>query len=114
MFEDCLPAPKKDGRPAGDKVVAVLAALFFHILLGLAVYHGRFTVKIISFGKEEVRNVVIVPPLKVTIPKVVGGRGLVSEPVARPLEGGGLPAGGGGGGGPPRPGADQPEDVNSG
>jgi TonB family protein len=93
MFEDCLPAPKKDGRPAGDKVVAVLVALFFHILLGLAVYHGRFTVKIISFGKEEVRNVVIVPPLKVTIPKVVGGRGLVSEPVARPLEGSGLPAG---------------------
>jgi TonB family protein len=88
MFEDCLPAPKKDGRPPVDKAVAVLVSLFVHILLGLAVYHGRFTVKIISFQKEEVRNVVIVPPLKVTIPKIVGGRGLVAEPVARPGEGG--------------------------
>jgi TonB family protein len=92
MFEDCLPAPKKDGRPPFDKAAGVLVSLLVHIILGLAVYHGRFTVKVITFQKEEVRNVVIVPPLKVTIPKIVGGRGLAAEPVARPAEEG--PAGG--------------------
>jgi len=84
MFEDCLPTPKKNGRPSVDKAVGILISLFVHILLAVAVYHGRFIVKIIPFEKEEVRNVVIVPPLKVTLPKVVGGRGLAPEPVARP------------------------------
>jgi len=86
MFEDCLPAPKRNGRPASDKAAGVLVSLLVHVLLGLAVYHGRFTIKFIPFQKQEVRNVVIVPPLKVSIPKVVGGRGLVAEPVARPGE----------------------------
>jgi len=80
MFEDCLPAPKKNDRPPRDKVIGVLVTLFFHGLLGIAIYHGRFTVKIISFGKEEVRTVMIVPPLKVNIPRIVGGRDLISEP----------------------------------
>ncbi|OGD25885.1 MAG: hypothetical protein A2V57_06695 [Candidatus Aminicenantes bacterium RBG_19FT_COMBO_65_30] len=84
MFEDCLPASKKNGRPPFDKIVGVLVTLLFHGLLGYIVYHGRFTVKILPFEKGEVRNVMIVPPLKVTIPKIVGGRGLSAEP-------GGLP-----------------------
>ena len=80
MFEDCLPAPKNNGRPPRDKAVGALVTLLFHGLLGIAIYHGRFTVKIISFGKEEVRTVMIVPPLKVNIPRIVGGRDLISEP----------------------------------
>ena len=80
MFEDCLPAPKNNGRPPRDKAVGALVTLLFHGLLGIAIYHGRFTVKIISFGKEEVRAVMIVPPLKVNIPRIVGGRDLISEP----------------------------------
>jgi TonB family protein len=88
MFEDCLPAPKKNGRPPRDKVVGALVTLFFHGLLGVAVYHGRFTVKILSFGKEEVRTVMIVPPLKVNIPKIVGGRDLTAEPAGLPEEAG--------------------------
>ncbi len=91
MFEDCLPAPKKNGRPTRDKAVGVLVTLIFHGLLGVAIYHGRFTVKILSFGKEEVRAVMIVPPLKVSIPRIVGGRDLLSEPAGLPEEPG--PAG---------------------
>jgi len=88
MFEDCLPAPKNNGRPPRDKAVGVLVTLLFHGLLGIAIYHGRFTVKIISFGKEEVRTVMIVPPLKVSIPRIVGGRDLISEPAGLPAEAG--------------------------
>ena len=80
MFEDCLPAPKRNGRPPRDKAIGALVTLLFHGLLGIAVYHGRFTVKILHFEKEEVRAVMIVPPLKVNIPKIVGGQGLTAEP----------------------------------
>lgn len=109
MFEDCLPAQKKDGRPPVERVVGVLVSLFVHVLLGLAVYHGRFTVKVIPFEKEDVRDVVIVPPLKVTLPKVVGGRGLSAEPVARPAEEG--PPGGTGRAAGAREEAASPEPV---
>jgi len=84
MFEDCLPAPKRNGRPPSDKAAGVLITLFIHTILGYWVYHARFTIKVIPLQKQEVRNVIIVPPLKVFIPKVVGGRGLAAEPVARP------------------------------
>ncbi len=86
MFEDCLPAPKKNGRPPRDKVVGVLVTLFFHGLLAVSIYHGRFTVKILPFKKEEVRTVMIVPPLKVNIPRIVGGRDLATEPAGLPAE----------------------------
>ena len=88
MFEDCLPAPKKNGRPTRDKAIGALVTLLFHGLLGIAIYHGRFTVKILSFEKEEVRAVMIVPPLKVNIPKIVGGRGLTAEPTGMPEKAG--------------------------
>lgn len=88
MFEDCLPATKKNGRPPRDKVVGALVTLLFHGLLGVAIYHGRFTVKILDFEKEEVRAVMIVPPLKVNIPKIVGGQGLTAEPAGLPEEAG--------------------------
>jgi len=88
MFEDCLPAPKKNGRPPRDKVVGALVTLLFHGLLGVAIYHGRFTVKIFPFKEEEVRTVMIVPPLKVNIPKIVGGQGLTAEPAGLPGEAG--------------------------
>jgi len=80
MFEDCLPAPKKNGRPPRDKAAGVLVSLLLHGLLGYGVYHARFTVKVLPFEKKEIRNVVIVPPLKANIPKIIGGRGLVAEP----------------------------------
>jgi TonB family protein len=88
MFEDCLPVPKNNGRPPRDKVVGALVTLLFHGLLGVAIYHGRFTVKILSFAKQEVRTVMIVPPLRVNIPRIVGGRNLTAEPVGLPEEAG--------------------------
>jgi TonB family protein len=83
MFEDYAPVPKKKGRSLRDKAVGVLVTLLFHALLGVLVYHTRFTIKIFPFGKESVRSVVIVPPLKVSIPRVVGGRGLAEVPADR-------------------------------
>jgi TonB family protein len=88
MFEDCLPAPKENGRPLRDKVVGALVTLLIHGLLGVAIYHGRFTVKIFPFKKEEVRTVLIVPPLKVNIPKIFGGQDLTPEPGGLPGEAG--------------------------
>ena len=80
MFEESLIPPKKDGPSSRDKAVGILVTVLVHALLGVLIYHGRFTVKILPFGKEEVRTVLIVPPLKVAIPKVVGGRGLSEVP----------------------------------
>jgi TonB family protein len=74
---------KGGGRPPRDRLIGVLVTVLFHGLLGLLVYHGRFTVKILPFdeSREEVRDVVIVPPLKISIPKVVGGRDLTTDPL---------------------------------
>ncbi len=88
MFEDILPEPHKNGRPRRDRALGVLVTVMVHALLGLLVYYGRFTVKILPFGKQEVQSVVIVPPLSVSLPKVVGGRGLADVPGGGP----GLPA----------------------
>ena len=94
MFEDSLERPRTK-RPFGrDRAIGLLVTLLFHSILALGIIFGRFTVKVLPFGKEEVREVVLVPPLKVTIPKVVGGRGLAEVP------GEGLA-----GGGPARPAA---------
>ena len=69
MFEDILPQPDRNGRPRRDRALGILVTVLVHALLGLLVYHGRFTVKILPFGKQEVRSVVIVPPLTVSLPK---------------------------------------------
>jgi len=81
MFESSFAASDRLGRTRRDRLTGVLVTLVFHGLLGLLVYHGRFIVKILPIDKQaEVRNIVLVPPLKVSIPKVVGGRDLASEP----------------------------------
>jgi len=80
MFEDSLIPPKKDKPSPRDKALGILVTVLVHVLLGILIYHGRFTVKILPFAKEEVRTVLIVPPLKVALPKVVGGRGLSEIP----------------------------------
>jgi TonB family protein len=92
MFEEYRPAPDKIGRSPRDRAIGILVTVLVHAVLGFLIYSGRFTVKILPFQKEEVRTVLIVPPLKVTIPKVVGGRGL-SEVPGVPPEGSGGPAG---------------------
>ncbi len=92
MFEDSLAPPKEDRPSPRDRTVGILVTVLFHALLGFLIYHGRFTVKILSFAKEDVRTVVIVPPLKVTIPKIVGGRDLAEVPGGPPGAGGRAPA----------------------
>jgi TonB family protein len=81
MFESSFAASDRLGRTRRDRLTGVLVTLVFHGLLGLLVYHGRFIIKIMAVDKKvEVRDIVLVPPLKVSIPKVVGGHGLASEP----------------------------------
>jgi TonB family protein len=80
MFEDSFAEPKKERPTPRDRAVGVLVTLLIHGLLGFLVYHYRFTVRILPFAKESVRAVVLVPPLSVALPKVVGGRGLVEVP----------------------------------
>jgi len=91
MQENPFAPPKKDGTSRRDRVIGILITVLFHALLGVLVYYGRFTVKILPLGREEVRTVVIVPPLTVSIPKIVGGRGLSDLPGG--LEGAPGPAG---------------------
>ncbi len=80
MFEDSIARPQT-GKPSGrDRAIGLSVTLAFHAVLLLAIIFGRFTVKILPFAKEEVREVLIVPPLKVAIPKIVGGRGLAEVP----------------------------------
>jgi TonB family protein len=81
MFESSFAGRDRLGRSRRDRLAGVLVTVAFHALLGLLVYHGRFIVRILPLEKRvEVRNIVLVPPLKVSVPKVVGGRGLASEP----------------------------------
>jgi hypothetical protein len=82
LFEDSI-AGKNSGRPAGrDRAIGLLVTLLFHAGVALAIIFGRFTVRMLPFAKEEVREVMIVPPLKVAIPRIVGGHGLAELPVA--------------------------------
>ncbi len=80
MQENPLSPPEKSSLSRRDRALGLIVTLLFHALLGVLVYYGRFTVKILPVGKEEVRSVVIVPPLGVSIPRIVGGRGLADVP----------------------------------
>ena len=80
MFEDSLVRPKTEKPARRDVAVGILVTFLFHALLAIAIIFGRITVKVLPIGKEEVRTVLIVPPLKVAIPKVVGGHDLSEVP----------------------------------
>ncbi len=95
MFEDSLFRPS--GKPPRkDRAIGLVVTLLFHAVLALIIIFGRITVKVLPFANEEVRQVLLVPPLKVSIPKIVGGRDLAE-----------VPGGGAGPAGPARP-APQP------
>lgn len=97
MFEDSLLRPKEEKPPRRDRVIGLAVTLLFHAALALAIIFGRITVKVLPFAKEEVQQVVLVPPLQVSIPKIVGGLNLAE-----------VPGGGPGPAGPARP-APKPE-----
>lgn len=80
MFKDCFVGPEKKGRATPEKLIGIGLSLLVHGFLVYAVIHARFTVKIMPFHKEEVRSVMIVPPLKASIPRIVGGRGTPGVP----------------------------------
>jgi len=80
MFEDCFVARGKAGRPAPEKLAGLLLSLIVHGFLVYAAVHVRFTVKIMPLRQEEVRSVMIVPPLKASIPRIVGGQAAPGVP----------------------------------
>lgn len=80
MFKDCLTAPERASRLTLEKMIGIGVSLIIHGFLVYAVIHAKFTVKIMPISKEEVRSVMIVPPLKVSIPRIVGGRGTPGVP----------------------------------
>lgn len=84
MFEDSFVSPKPEKPPSRDRALGLFVTILVHAILGLIVYFGRVTVRIFPSPNEEVRNVVLLPPLSVSVPKVVGGRGLADVPAGRP------------------------------
>ena len=84
MFEDSFVSPKPGKPRSRDRIAGLLVTVVVHVILGLIVYFGRVTVKIFPSPDEEVRSVVLVPPLKAALPKVVGGRGLAEIPGGTP------------------------------
>jgi TonB family protein len=91
MFEDSLVPAKRERSPRRDVAIGALITFVFHAILALFIIFGRITVKVLPFGEAEVRPVILVPPLSVSVPKIVGGRDLAEVP------------GGGAAGGRPAP-----------
>lgn len=86
MFKDYLLADKSR-KPAPEKVIGAWVSLLLHGFLIYGIYNARITVRIMPLEKEEVRDIVIVPPLKASIPRIVGGRGGADIPDGLPEEG---------------------------
>ena len=73
MFEDCLGLRKKNGRTAFGRYLALAISLVLHGLLIYGFIHARLSIKMLSLGKQ-VQNVRIVPPVRLSMPRIVGGR----------------------------------------
>jgi TonB family protein len=100
VFEDSFTNPKEAGLRRREKVVLLGLVLVAHVILVYAVFHARFTIKMLNL-KKETRNVRIVPPLKTTLPRIVGspgagpvpGKATAPEKVTGETGGGRRPAG---------------------
>jgi TonB family protein len=86
VFEDCLGLGRKNGRSARQRYMAWGVSLVLHGLLVYGLAHARFTIKILNLG-TRVQNVRIAPPVRLSVPRIVGApfRGGTS-PEATPEE----------------------------
>lgn len=109
MFEDALGLRKKNGRSRSRTYRALGISLLLHGLLVYGFFHARFTIKILNL-ETKVQNVRIVPPLRLTAPKIVGAPPQRTMPSEAPA---GEPAGGraGPGGRGPRGAAPVPPPI---
>ncbi len=80
MFEDSLVKPKEEKPSGRDRAIGILVTVLVHAVLGFLIVFGRFTVKVLPFAREQVQPVMLVPPLNMTIPRIVGGHGLDEVP----------------------------------
>jgi len=86
MFES-FAGTEKRRRPLRPVIIGLAVSLLVHGALVYGLYHARITVKILSFGGDDLRNVMIVPPLNQAGPKIVGpAPGGAASP--EPLRGG--------------------------
>ncbi len=72
MFEDCLGLRKKNGRPPRGRSAALAVSLILHGLLIYGFVHARFTIKMLTV-RAKVQEVRIAPPVRLSVPRVVGG-----------------------------------------
>ncbi len=101
MFQDSFIPSGSGGRARSRWLLPLVLSLILHGFLVYGIYHARFTIKMLPVG-TTVRDVRIVPPLHLTVPKIVGE---MKPPPAKPgrTEEGPGEAGTGGGGRPPGP-----------
>lgn len=104
MFEDSFFPRRPGGRARAARLIPLGLSLVLHGFLVYGIYHAHFPIKMLPTG-TTVRDIRIVPPLKPTLPKIVGP--LRPGPAEGRLTDEGTGAAGTGGGA--RPPAAQPE-----
>jgi TonB family protein len=71
VFEDCQGLRKTNRRSPLQTYLALGISLVLHGLLVYGFLHARITIKILTIG-TKVQNVRIVPPIRISLPKIVG------------------------------------------
>ncbi|HVP90210.1 MAG TPA: TonB family protein [Terriglobales bacterium] len=94
MFEDCLGLHRENGRARRGKSIALAASLVLHGLLIYGFVHARFTIKLLTV-RARVQDLRIAPPVRLSVPRVVGGPAQGRPP--QDLSQAGPPGGGAGG-----------------
>ena len=99
MFEDSFFPRRPGGRARAARLIPLGLSLVLHGFLVYGIYHTRFLIKMLP-TRTTVRDIRIVPPLKPTLPRIVGP--LRPGPAeGRLIEEGTSEAGTGGGARPP-------------
>jgi len=96
VFEDSLGLRKKNGPSRSRTYWALAVSLLLHGLLVYGVFHAHITIRILNVG-TRVQNVRVVPPIRLTAPKIVGAppqRTTPSEGAAAEPGGAGVGPGG--------------------
>jgi TonB family protein len=86
MFEDSFIDRRRSGRPRFANWLLLGLSIVVHVFLVYGLFQARFRIKTVDFG-PKVLSVRIVPPLNLTVPKVVGGLETGRPPAEKPLAG---------------------------
>lgn len=95
MFEDSFLRRRVEGRKRLITVLPLLVSVVLHGLIVYGLFHARMTIKMLALA-STVRNVTIVPPFKLSVPRIVG-RPPTKKAADETPRAGPAPAGTGGG-----------------